>query len=188
MKTNKKMFIYMIIVMSVVFISTYLGYLYFNYDDTSLPEKDMMAVPKEENLAKLETPLERINENTDIQLNYKEDGVVTDTITKKASTSLINMTERDLENALEDVNILKFSDNLVVIEKDETSYKNSYIVGNNEGYVSIFFRDSDNTIKLLNQTSILIEPLPEQDKIMLNEGIVAENNSELNKIIEDYTS
>ncbi len=189
---NKKIFVYMLIVLTVVFVSTYVGYLFIADDEEGGFDQREMVL---NNISTTNTDLEtetvvdvKITENTDIQYNYKEDGVIVDTVTKKATPSLIGMTKMDVVNALQDVVVVEFSEDLVVLEKELIQNKSSYIVGNNNGYVSIFYRDSNDKISLLNQTQILIDPLPEQDKKMLDEGIGAKDNAELTKIIEDYTS
>ncbi len=192
---NRKFLLYTIVIFTVVFISTYVGYLFITNDDSDNFNQNEMVLNKIStiNTDLSEEPINpvkeiRITENTDIQYNYKEDGIIVDTVTKKASNSLINMTKTDLVNALQDVIVVEFSENLVVLDKEIAPNKSSYIVGNNNGYVSIFYRDSDDKISLLNQTHILIDPLPDQDKKMLDEGINAKDNVELTKIIEDYTS
>lgn len=132
--------------------------------------------------------VEKITPNTTIQYIYKNNDMLTKTTAQKASNSLIGLTKEELISTLNDVNITEFSDNLVVIEKNTYDYNPHFIVGDNNGYVSIFYCDKNNNITLYNETNILTKTLPDEDIKMLNKGIKAEDNKELIKIIEDYTS
>lgn len=197
---NKKLLIFMVVVFGVVFVSTYLGYNYINdNDEVKRNPQDMVlnkiypieteSIYNDEEKETEEVKTENvITEDTDIQYNYKKDGEIVKTVTEKASKSLQGLTENELANTLNDATVTKFSSSIVVLDTEISENSNSYIVGNNNGYVSIYYKDKNDEITLLNQTHILIEPLPIQDKKLLEKGISAKDNVELNKIIEDYTS
>ncbi len=195
MSKTSKYIIWTVVILFVVLTSSYLGYSYFNSNTTTRNESEMVqnkiypivttnlekATPTDQNLAK-------ITNNTTIQYNYTTNGAVTKTLTKKASYELLNLTEEELKNTLDDVKIRQFSEKLVILEKEDPIPLDSYIVGSNDGFINIFYKDKDNNITLLEKTNISTETLPESDLKMLEEGISAKDESELAKIIEDYTS
>lgn len=61
----------------------------------------------------------------------------------------------------------------------------SYSVKEYKGCIAVFKKGSE---KPLRTTEISVKTLPEADQKILKNGIVAENNEQLNSILEDYLS
>lgn len=61
----------------------------------------------------------------------------------------------------------------------------SYSVKEYKGCIAVFKRGSE---KPLRTTEISVKTLPEADQKILKNGIFAENNEQLNEILEDYLS
>lgn len=187
-----------IIIVIVCFFSIYFGYYLFSPDDygDTKNENDMVTnkILLEDETLKYEYEeqeeqlQEKITPNTTIQYIYKNNGILTKTTAQKADNALVNLTEDELINILEDADITEFSSDLVVIESNKFDNAKHFIVGDNNGYVSIFNCDSNNNITLYTQTNIPVKTLPKEDIKMLNKGIEAKDSKELMKIIEDYTS
>lgn len=190
----KKFILITFLVLFVVFSSTLVGFYFIKPENSEFDANpnDMITNKIYPIVTETLDYTDEVDEiiitpNTTIQYNYKTDGVITKTLTEKASTSLVNLNQEQLENTLNDVKVSQFSPELVILEKSEKESLPSYIVGNNNGFVSIFYKDENDTITLYDQTRISIETLPTQDKKMLEKGITAKDDAELAKIIEDYT-
>ncbi len=196
MFNKKKALLITLLAVVVVVSSSFLGYYFIKptVDSERNPNEMIMnkiypiVTTKVDTQNKDIREFARITPDTTIQYNYKKNGEVTKTLTEKASDSIINLTEEELKNTLNDVKVVDFSKDLVILEKNSDNKKSSYIVGSNNGFVSIFYKDEDENITLYNETDIIVDTLPEQDKKLLEKGISAKDNAELIKIIEDYTS
>ncbi len=184
------------VLLLVAFASTFIGFYVMkpSEDDYKSRPNEMITnkiypiVTNAENNEDGQTHYARITPNTTIQYNYKNNGIITKTLTQKASSPIINLTEVELRNTLNDVEVAQFNEDLVILEKEDTDKSYSYIVGSNNGFISVFYKDVNDTVSLYNQTSIPIDNLPIEDRKLLEEGINAKDDAELNKIIEDYSS
>lgn len=80
---------------------------------------------------------------------------------------------------------------LILSEKNAAESESSqpvsdvYRVSQFNGKIAVFKNESEEPVEVLDA---YISSFPEQDRILLEQGIYAENESELQKIIEDYTS
>lgn len=194
---SKKYIITVAIVLSISFFSIYFGYYLFSPDEkeNNLRPGDMVtnqiypSLPEEIDTEIInQSDSTTITPDTEIQYNYKKNGVVTKTVSRTADNMFLNLTEEQLKNTFNDINVLQFSDELVVIEKETFDNSPYFVVGNNNGYIGIFYVDSENNVTLQNETDVPLKTLPEEDVKMLNQGIIVEDNTELIRIIEDYTS
>ncbi len=59
-----------------------------------------------------------------------------------------------------------------------------YIVKESDGKIGVFYSDSTAPLYLLDGP--YVRDLPEYDRKLLQQGIIAQNNAELLKILEDY--
>ena len=100
---------------------------------------------------------------------------------------LVNKTEQELKEMYPEYMVETFKSNEVVvyIEK-EGECGEHYLVKDLNGTVVIYERMNDGTEKLLEETSISTDYLPETDKIQMQEGIEVNGKQELNQLIEDY--
>lgn len=100
---------------------------------------------------------------------------------------LVNKTEKELKEMYPEYMVETFKSNEVVvyIEK-EGECGEHYLVKDLNGTVVIYERLDDGTQRLLEETSISTDYLPETDKIQMQEGIEVNGKQELNQLIEDY--
>ena len=61
-----------------------------------------------------------------------------------------------------------------------------YVVGIYEGYVAVFYENSEEGIYMLTDTPVSV--LEDDKRALLEEGIYVEGRDRLNRILEDYTS
>ena len=100
---------------------------------------------------------------------------------------LVNKTEQELKEMYPEYMVETFKSNEVVvyIEK-EGECGEHYLVKDLNGTVVIYERLSDGTKKLLEETGISTDYLPETDKVQMQNGIEVNGKQELNQLIEDY--
>ena len=100
---------------------------------------------------------------------------------------LVNKTEEELKEMHPEYLIETFKSNEVVvyIEK-EGECGEHYLVKDLNGTVVIYERSSDGTERLIEETGISTDYLPETDKIQIQEGIEVNGKQELNQLIENY--
>lgn len=100
---------------------------------------------------------------------------------------LVNKTEQELKEMYPEYMVETFKSNEVVvyIEK-EGECGEHYLVKDLNGTVVIYERLNDGTKKLLEETGISTDYLPETDKVQMQNGIEVNGKQELNQLIEDY--
>ena len=100
---------------------------------------------------------------------------------------LVNKTEKELKEIYPEYMVETFKSNEVVvyIEK-EGECGEHYLVKDLNGIVVIYERLDDGTEKLLEETSISTDYLPETDKMQMQEGIEVNGRQEINQLNEDY--
>lgn len=100
---------------------------------------------------------------------------------------LVNKTEQELKEMYPEYMVETFKSNeIVVYIEKEGECGEHYLVKDLNGTVVIYERMNDGTEKLLEETSISTDYLPETDKIQMQEGIEVNGKQELNQLIEDY--
>ena len=100
---------------------------------------------------------------------------------------LVNKTEKELKEIYPEYMVETFKSNEVLVYKEkEGECGEHYLVKHLNGIVVIYERLDDGTEKLLEETSISTDYLPETDKMQMQEGIEVNGRQELNQLIEDY--
>lgn len=194
-KTTKFLLIFTI-TLCVLFTTAYFGYYLTTNNKSSIKNNinDMVKTTTypivTEVIEDNDTNASYITPNTIISYTQKEDDVVVNTFSTVANDSLIGLNKEDLEKTLDNVSVTSFDEKQVSLLYETKTKKNedSYIVGIKDGFITIFYKDSNNNITIKDETKILVENLPEQDIKLLEKGINAENESQLINIIEDYTT
>ena len=80
-----------------------------------------------------------------------------------------------------------FSSNEIVISKEEQGMCNEhYLLQEEEGGLTIYSIDENNQQKIFQRTGIVVDYLPETDKVNLKNGIRVNGKENLNKILEDF--
>lgn len=121
-----------------------------------------------------------------IRTYYKGCGHIT-SIYNNIPEELVNKTESELKEMYPDYMVETFKSNEVVVYVEkEGECGEHYLVKDLNGTVVIYERLDDGTERLLEETSITTDYLPETDKIQMQEGIEVNGKQELNQLIEDY--
>lgn len=123
---------------------------------------------------------------------YIHDGIV-ETTEEIAPYFLLNADEARLRTLFEDWEVVQFSAETVVLRRElESSGIQRYIVGVQDGYVSVFYSrphsDSGDETRLKEITNTRVSALPEDEQRRLMEGVPVNGEDELLRILQDYGS
>ena len=100
---------------------------------------------------------------------------------------LVNMTETELKQKYPDFQVEVFSSKEIILSKKETGICNEhYLLKEREHHIAIYTIDKDGKEKLLEDTSISTQYLPETDAIAIQNGIKLYGKEALNSALEDY--
>ena len=141
-----------------------------------------------QNLLETNSDEEKISPNCSftIRTYYKGCGHIT-TEYNNILDELVNKTETELNQMYPEYMVEIFKSNEVVVYvEQEGECGEHYLVKDLDGKVVIYERLSDGTERLLEETSITTDYLPETDKIQMKNGIEVNGKQELNQLIEDY--
>ena len=144
-----------------------------------LQENDMLETDSQE---------EKISPNCSftIRTYYKGCGHITSQY-NNIPEELVNKTEQELKEMYPEYMVETFKSNeIVVYQEKEGECGEHYLVKDLNGTVVVYERLNDGTQRLLEETSISTDYLPETDKIQMQEGIEVNGKQELNQLIEDY--
>lgn len=64
----------------------------------------------------------------------------------------------------------------------------SFLLGEEEGYLAVFYEDQDKTIRLRERTGLPLSALPEGEARQIREGIRVTGEENLAKLLSDYMS
>lgn len=121
-----------------------------------------------------------------IKKHYQECGHTTKDYAE-IPTEIVNLTEKQTEEAFSEWELKGFSANEIVILKEVTGICNEhYMLRDKDGVIAIYNQDETGEEKLNYLTEISTEYLTEQDKEDLKKGIQAIGKEELNSALEDY--
>lgn len=141
-----------------------------------------------QNLLETNSDEEKISPNCSftIRTYYKGCGHIT-TEYNNIPDELVNKTETELNEMYPEYMVETFKSNEVVVYvENEGECGEHYLVKDLDGKVVIYEKLSDGTERLLEETSITTDYLPETDKIQMKNGIEVNGKQELNQLIEDY--
>ena len=106
---------------------------------------------------------------------------------KTATKEIVNKTEDELKEVYPEWTIKKFTSNAITLYKEENEMcENHYVVKENDGFVSVYTIDKDGKEELKDKTDISTQYLPQEDVGLLQNGIRAHSNTELEQILRDY--
>lgn len=107
--------------------------------------------------------------------------------TVNISEEFINKDEEEIILSYKDWKIEKFNiDEVIFYKQEEGICDEHYIIKDNNGYIAIYFLDSNENEKLKEVTGIVTNYLPDIDKQNLKEGIKVIGEEQLNSCLEDY--
>ncbi len=102
---------------------------------------------------------------------------------------MIDMTEQSLKESFSEWQIVKFTSDEVVMQKNiEGKSSQYYILGIQDGYVAVFYEEPINGTSLKELTETPIAALSDEELIRLKAGIHVMGNDQLIKALEDYGS
>lgn len=131
----------------------------------------------------------RINANTWViyEYLYTQDG--RKEITQgPAPYFMLDMSQERMEETFLGWDIISFSPEEVTIRRTINEVQSQYyIVGEQNGYVAVFYRDPIHGPLLKETTSTLVNNLPPHDQMLLKEGLHV-SEEQLMKVLEDLSS
>ncbi|SHK24044.1 BofC C-terminal domain-containing protein [Paramaledivibacter caminithermalis] len=138
--------------------------------------------------------LKEVNENSKIVFNtyYSKTGKM-DTKQIDIPITIVGASLDEFKSYIKtnysDWKINSISTKSASLFKEVDGYNPDYfIVQNKNGYITVYKINKAGEKELYEETDISISTLSEMDKKKLNEGIIAKDEEELYRIIEDYSS
>lgn len=102
---------------------------------------------------------------------------------------LLDLTFEDMQKLYDNWQVVSFSEKEVILRKTmEGESDQRYIVGEQDGYIAVFYQKEQNGISLHEVTNTPISSLSEEEVQRLENGIFVTGDIELSKILEDYGS
>ncbi|HHY03849.1 MAG TPA: hypothetical protein GX534_01500 [Thermoanaerobacterales bacterium] len=183
----KKLFRYIIIVGLFVVVGFAFGYLktFFSFKEPGQINK-MEEVQENVSLSKEAT----INPNTKIiYITYCTKCGHKMINESSADEKLIGMTKDELKKHLIDWNIESFSSDEVVLNRQvDTICDQHYYIGIQDGFVALFNGIPGEVSKAVETTDILADTLREEDRALLEKGLVITSKDEFLKIREGLSN
>ena len=106
---------------------------------------------------------------------------------QEVSKDDINKTEEQIKAKYNQYNLRKFSPDKIELYKEvDKLCNNHYVVKENNGMIDVFSKNDDGTETLKNETEVSTKYLPKEDVELLENGIEANSNEELEQILSDY--
>ena len=99
----------------------------------------------------------------------------------------VNLTEDELKNKFPEWEVQKFTSAEIVLYKEVNEFCNQhFLLKEEEGYISIYKLNEDNSTEFFRMTEIPTEYLAEDDLKQIKDGIKIYTEKELNKALEDF--
>ena len=132
---------------------------------------------------------EKIESTTQItyKYNFEEDGSV-ETNTVVVPYFLVGMNQQEFEEEFYDWELNSFSSKEIVVSKDIYDNSQDYIVGNKDGYVTIFYSDENQEHSVKQETQTPVDTLSEEEQEKINQGIPIKGDEQLSRALESYGS
>ncbi len=122
------------------------------------------------------------------QYFYTKDRVTKEQI-EPAPSFLQGLNREQLQSVYTGWQIVYFSPEKVILRcKIDGKSSESYIIGEYEGYLAVFYEDIQKTIHLREQTDIPLSALPEGEAKQIQEGLRVTGEENLAKVLADYMS
>lgn len=104
-----------------------------------------------------------------------------------ADDSIVNLSQEEFAKLYSDWKINKFTSNEIELSKNINSYCGQhYLVKADDGYVSIYNINSDNSVELKEKTDINVKYLSIEDMNELENGVTLFGKEALNSYIENF--
>lgn len=106
---------------------------------------------------------------------------------EKSKEEIVNLNEKELQEKYKDYTIKQFGTERVVLYKEDDGFcKEHYMIKENEGVIAVYKINNLGAEELMDLTDIVVQYLPETDKINIQRGIEVYGEKNLDKILEDF--
>ena len=103
------------------------------------------------------------------------------------SQSLVNGTQKDLENEYKNWEVQKYSSNDIILYREfDSNCGQHFILRDDNGKITIYKINENNEEEVYEKTEISVEYLTETDKAEVRNRIRVNGIEELNQLIEDF--
>lgn len=146
------------------------------------------SVEEEENDIEVSSAETKLSPNAQLVIKryYKDCGHTTKEI-KDIPDDMVNKDQEEIEGIYADYKLESFSNNMVVLYKEEEGQCNEhYIIRDEDSNIMIYKVLNDGSEEIYQNTGISTEYLPETDRINLKDGLKVYGRENLNSIIEDF--
>lgn len=146
------------------------------------------SVEEEKNDIEVSSAETKLSPNAQLVIKryYKDCGHTTKEI-KDIPDDMVNKDQEEIEGIYADYKLESFSNNMVVLYKEEEGQCNEhYIIRDEDSNIMIYKVLNDGSEEIYQNTGISTEYLPETDRINLKDGLKVYGRENLNSIIEDF--
>lgn len=122
------------------------------------------------------------------QYFYTKDRVMQEKI-EPSPDFLQGLDRAQLESVYNGWQLVYFSPEKVILRcRIEGKSSESYLIGEYEGFVAVFYEDIQKTIHLQECTDIPLSALPEGEQVQLRDGLRVTGEENLARVLADYLS
>jgi len=111
-----------------------------------------------------------------------------DRVEEYPAEALLGMTKAELANKFADWQVVSFDNARVYLRQNRAIEYRRFIIGVHEGYIAVFYDNSDDLRGIKELTNRPIAALPQEEQERLLEGIRVTGNEELMRALEDFSS
>ncbi len=133
---------------------------------------------------------ERIASNAEIvyQYYYTKDQVTKEQ-TEPVQDYMKGLSLQQVQSIYEGWQVVYFASDKVILRCSVIgSSKESYLLGEKDGYLAVFLEDENKKVSLYECTNTPVQILPETEQRQLKEGITILGEANLTKVLAEYTS
>ncbi len=119
---------------------------------------------------------------------YTKDNI-TKAVEQPAQSYIVGMNKEELEDAFLEWQVVSFSEDEVILRKSIQGKSDEvYLIGQMNGYITIFYEDEYKEMKLKEMTQIPLSILPEYEQRQLIEGIFILGEENLLRLMADFST
>lgn len=176
----------------VLGLCSFLAFLVLGYQHTVKTQEEQRAEAR-----RLPEPAERalngrITVGADTEMIYQY-FYTNDRVTKEQAESapvfLQGLDREELQSVYNGWQMVLFSPEKVILRcRIEGKSSESYILGEDGGYLAVFYEDGQKAIHLQERTGIPLAALPEGEALQIREGLRVTGEENLAKLLADFQS
>ena len=151
-------------------------------------ERDKRMESAQEKLVINAEPLINASTKMVYQYFYSKDKVTKETI-EMAPVFLQGLNMEQLQSIYHGWQMILFSPEKVIIRCNiDALSSETYIIGESDGFLAVFYEDGQKGLHLKEKTELPISTLPEEDRMLVKEGIVVTGEENLARFLSDFMS